>query len=342
MEVAKTSATPTTPVPAPASSGGGEDSKSSSTSSTTTICQNCQTSTTPLWRRDESGQVLCNACGLFLKLHGRRRPISLKTDVIKSRNRSRSTHATQLKGGAAAKRAAMAHHHPHPHPHVHHHPHAQHHAQPPPPPPPNALPPLQMVPSTPSTVFSYPNSPTLAPFSRTGSPRPNGYLPPPRSVTSSPNGGSQQHQTTTAPPPPPQPHSAPPQQAPPPPPQQQQQTSPRLPSLSSLNSPKHKAANILTPQSRPHSPDEKNKGSDSRVTELELVNDLLRSRITQLEASESAARQAEAALRAQLKKVSEENEQLSKRLADTPSPTTSNATTNDDRQSKRIKISDML
>lgn len=33
------------------------------------------------------GSVLCNACGLFLKLHGRARPISLKTDVIKSRNR---------------------------------------------------------------------------------------------------------------------------------------------------------------------------------------------------------------------------------------------------------------
>ncbi|KAK3358625.1 hypothetical protein B0T24DRAFT_685436 [Lasiosphaeria ovina] len=50
-------------------------------------CQNCATSTTPLWRRDEMGAVLCNACGLFLKLHGRARPISLKTDVIKSRNR---------------------------------------------------------------------------------------------------------------------------------------------------------------------------------------------------------------------------------------------------------------
>ncbi|KAM0563214.1 hypothetical protein ACHAPJ_000931 [Fusarium lateritium] len=64
----------------PAATSGGSGS-------TLPTCQNCSTSTTPLWRRDEFGSVLCNACGLFLKLHGRPRPISLKTDVIKSRNR---------------------------------------------------------------------------------------------------------------------------------------------------------------------------------------------------------------------------------------------------------------
>ncbi|CCH61045.1 hypothetical protein TBLA_0D05530 [Henningerozyma blattae CBS 6284] len=59
----------------------------SQTASQSPICKNCFTTNTPLWRRDENGSILCNACGLFLKLHGKPRPISLKTDVIKSRNR---------------------------------------------------------------------------------------------------------------------------------------------------------------------------------------------------------------------------------------------------------------
>lgn len=50
-------------------------------------CANCHTKTTPLWRRNPEGQSLCNACGLFLKLHGVVRPLSLKTDVIKKRQR---------------------------------------------------------------------------------------------------------------------------------------------------------------------------------------------------------------------------------------------------------------
>ncbi|CAJ0759051.1 5151_t:CDS:2, partial [Entrophospora sp. SA101] len=50
-------------------------------------CSNCGTMTTPLWRRDEEGQTLCNACGLYFKLHHERRPLSMKTDVIKKRQR---------------------------------------------------------------------------------------------------------------------------------------------------------------------------------------------------------------------------------------------------------------
>lgn len=56
------------------------------------ICHNCKTDTTPLWGRNKNGNTLCNACGLFLKLHGTSRPINLKTNVIKSRNRKSNSH----------------------------------------------------------------------------------------------------------------------------------------------------------------------------------------------------------------------------------------------------------
>lgn len=51
------------------------------------VCANCQTTTTPLWRRDESGQPICNACGLYFKLHSVHRPITMKRSTIKRRKR---------------------------------------------------------------------------------------------------------------------------------------------------------------------------------------------------------------------------------------------------------------
>lgn len=51
------------------------------------VCTHCETTTTPLWRRNAAGLPLCNACGLFFKLHGKDRPLCLKTNVIKKRNR---------------------------------------------------------------------------------------------------------------------------------------------------------------------------------------------------------------------------------------------------------------
>ncbi|KAG2222865.1 hypothetical protein INT45_000480 [Circinella minor] len=52
-----------------------------------TQCFNCQTATTPLWRRDQNGNTICNACGLYYKLHNVHRPISMKRNVIKRRKR---------------------------------------------------------------------------------------------------------------------------------------------------------------------------------------------------------------------------------------------------------------
>ncbi|KAM0282244.1 hypothetical protein ACHAQH_003108 [Verticillium albo-atrum] len=71
----------------PGSSTNLQGAGSNGDSTAPTTCTNCFTQTTPLWRRNPEGQPLCNACGLFLKLHGVVRPLSLKTDVIKKRNR---------------------------------------------------------------------------------------------------------------------------------------------------------------------------------------------------------------------------------------------------------------
>ncbi|PTU25392.1 hypothetical protein P175DRAFT_0427839 [Aspergillus ochraceoroseus IBT 24754] len=50
-------------------------------------CQNCGTTVTPLWRRDENGHPICNACGLYFKLHGCYRPTTMKKTIIKRRKR---------------------------------------------------------------------------------------------------------------------------------------------------------------------------------------------------------------------------------------------------------------
>lgn len=45
-------------------------------------CSNCSTSTTSLWRRNTLGEPVCNACGLYFKLHGVNRPLTMKKDSI--------------------------------------------------------------------------------------------------------------------------------------------------------------------------------------------------------------------------------------------------------------------
>lgn len=45
------------------------------------ICSNCQTTNTPSWRRGTNGKsLLCNACGLYQKLHNRPRPYMVNSE----------------------------------------------------------------------------------------------------------------------------------------------------------------------------------------------------------------------------------------------------------------------
>ncbi|XP_029908229.1 GATA binding protein 1a [Myripristis murdjan] len=65
-----------------------------------TLCANCHTSTTTLWRRNASGEPVCNACGLYFKLHNVNRPLTMKKDGIQTRNRKVSSKNKKSKKNA--------------------------------------------------------------------------------------------------------------------------------------------------------------------------------------------------------------------------------------------------
>ncbi|KAJ7629024.1 hypothetical protein FB45DRAFT_794964 [Roridomyces roridus] len=50
-------------------------------------CSHCNTRQTSVWRRSKTGAQVCNACGVYARLRGRDRPLSLKRTKIKPRTK---------------------------------------------------------------------------------------------------------------------------------------------------------------------------------------------------------------------------------------------------------------
>ncbi|KAI6187447.1 Transcription factor GATA1/2/3b [Aphelenchoides besseyi] len=50
-------------------------------------CVNCHTTSTTLWRRNHKQEPVCNACGLYFKLHNTDRPTAMRKEQIQTRNR---------------------------------------------------------------------------------------------------------------------------------------------------------------------------------------------------------------------------------------------------------------
>lgn len=50
-------------------------------------CSHCLTRRTSVWRRSKSGAQVCNACGVYARLRGKERPLSLRRNKIKPRTK---------------------------------------------------------------------------------------------------------------------------------------------------------------------------------------------------------------------------------------------------------------
>merc|ERR1719309_82055 len=64
-----------------------------------TKCFNCGTNKTSLWRRarNKEGSPICNACGLYEKLHNTNRPVEMRKDSVQPRKRKQPAQGRRRK-----------------------------------------------------------------------------------------------------------------------------------------------------------------------------------------------------------------------------------------------------
>jgi hypothetical protein len=49
------------------------------------VCDHCATKVTSVWRRSGDGRQLCNACGVYVRMKGKERPLHLRSNKVKPR-----------------------------------------------------------------------------------------------------------------------------------------------------------------------------------------------------------------------------------------------------------------
>lgn len=67
--------------------GDGSESEESDPNYSGPECSHCRTHRTSVWRRSKTGEQLCNACGVYARLRGKPRPLTLKKHKIRPRSK---------------------------------------------------------------------------------------------------------------------------------------------------------------------------------------------------------------------------------------------------------------
>uniref|UniRef100_A0A7E4W028 GATA-type domain-containing protein n=2 Tax=Panagrellus redivivus TaxID=6233 RepID=A0A7E4W028_PANRE len=72
------------------------------------VCSNCKLSQTTLWRRNHNGESVCNACGLYYKLHKKDRPVEMCKQGIQKRKRKPRDELPKSRRGRGLAAAATS------------------------------------------------------------------------------------------------------------------------------------------------------------------------------------------------------------------------------------------